>query len=135
MAFAGSVIVLTASGVATGLSYGIVSGDLGVAPRILGGALVYVPAMWLLIGLSVAIVGLAPRAVVAAWAVLGACIVIGMLGELLDLPGWMKSISPFGHVPQLPVADLTVLPLVALTTVAAVLTAAGLAGLRRRDIG
>ena len=135
VAFAGSVVVLTAAGLATGLGYGIVSGDLGVAPRILGAALAYVPAMWLLIGLSVAIVGLAPRAIVAAWAALGMCIVIGMLGELLDLPGWMKSISPFGHVPQLPVADLTVMPLGVLTIIAAVLTAAGLSGLRRRDIG
>ena len=43
-------------------------------------------------------------------------------------------ISPFTHVPLLPAADLDVVPLIALTAVAAALSAAGLAGLRRRDI-
>jgi ABC-2 type transport system permease protein len=38
-------------------------------------------------------------------------------------------------VPQLPAASLTLLPLVAMSAVAAGLTLIGLIGLRRRDIG
>jgi ABC-2 type transport system permease protein len=91
--------------------------------------------MWLLVGLTVTLVGLAPRAVVATWAVLAVCFVIGLLGKVLELPGWLMTISPFQHVPQLPAANLTVLPLVVLTAIAAGLTCAGLSGLRRRDIG
>ena len=44
-------------------------------------------------------------------------------------------ISAPEHVPELPAADLSNLPLVVLTAIAAALTLAGLSGLRRRDIG
>lgn len=135
VAFGGSVIVLAVAGLAMGLSYGVVSGDLSVVPRLLGAAVAYAPAIWLLVGLTVVLVGWRPRWVVATWAVLAVCFVVGLLGELLDLPEWVMTVSPFEHVPQLPAADLTVLPLVMLTAIAAGLTCAGLAGLRRRDIG
>ena len=63
------------------------------------------------------------------------CFVIGMFGQLLDLPTWVQDLSPFQHVPRYPAADLDSCPLVALALIAAGLTALGLAGLRRRDIG
>jgi ABC-2 type transport system permease protein len=135
VAFAGSVIMLVAGGLSVGLSYGLVKGDLTVVPRLLGSAIAYAPAMWVLVGLSVALVGLAPRGVVAVWGALTVCFVIGMLGQLLGLPAWLNNLSPFDHVPRLPAAHLSILPLVVLTAIAAALTAAGLMGLRQRDIG
>jgi ABC-2 type transport system permease protein len=57
-----------------------------------------------------------------------------MFGQLLDLPQWVSDLSPFQHVPQLPAADFTAVPLLVLTMLAVALTAAGLAGLRRRDL-
>ena len=60
---------------------------------------------------------------------------IGMFGQLLDLPTWVQDISPFQHVPPYPASDLRAVPLVALVAIAGGLTALGLAGLRRRDIG
>ena len=91
--------------------------------------------MWLLVGFTVALVGLAPRAAVAAWAVFAVCLVIGLLGGVLDLPELLMNVSPFQHVPQLPGAALSVTSLAVLTAIAAGLTLAGLSGLRRRDIG
>ena len=135
VAFGGSVIVLFSGGLAVAVGYGFGGGDLTVLPELLGAAVVYSPAMWLLVGLTVALVGLAPRGAVATWAVLAVCLIIGLLGKALDLPAWLMTISPFQNVPQLPAADLSVLPLVALTGIAAALTWAGLSGLRRRDIG
>jgi ABC-2 type transport system permease protein len=135
VAFGGTVVVLAIAGLSVGVSDAAVTGDPDVVPRSLGSALAYTPAIWLLVGLTVALVGLAPRAAAAAWAFLTVCFVVGMLGQLLALPNWVQDVSPFQHVPQLPAADLTVAPLLVLTAVAAGLTAAGLAGLRRRDIG
>ncbi len=135
VAFGGSVIVLVVAGVAVGVTYGLAGGGIAVAPRVVGAALAYAPAIWVVVGVAVALVGIARRAVIAAWAVLGGCFVIGMLGALLGLPGWMLDVSPFEHVPQLPAADFTLLPLLVLTAAAVGLTAAGMAGLRRRDIG
>ena len=91
--------------------------------------------MWLMIGVAVALFGLAPRWVGVSWAILAACVVVGFLGAVLHLPSWLQNLSPFERVPQLPAASLTVLPLVVITAVAAGLTLAGLGGLRRRDIG
>ena len=36
---------------------------------------------------------------------------------LLQLPDWVYDLSPLEHVPRLPVADFTVVPLIALTAV------------------
>lgn len=82
-----------------------------------------------------ALLGGVPRLVAGAWAALGMCLVLGQVGELLELPGWLLDLSPFRHAPRPPVDELTVLPLAVLLGCAALLTAAGFAGLRRRDIG
>jgi ABC-2 type transport system permease protein len=134
MAFAGSVVVIAAAGLGMGIAYGLSIGDLGEVPRLLGAALVQAPAMWVLVGFTVALFGLAPRAVLATWAALVACFTVGLLADVLDLPGWVLDISPFEHTPQVPAAGFDLVPVVVLTVIAAGLTAAGLAGLRRRDV-
>jgi ABC-2 type transport system permease protein len=54
---------------------------------------------------------------------------------LLGVSQWVVDASPFAHVPKLPGSTFTGTPLLWLTGISAVLTAAGLAGLRRRDVG
>jgi ABC-2 type transport system permease protein len=58
-----------------------------------------------------------------------------MFGQLVDLAPSIQDLSPFQHIPQYPATDLRALPLLALTALAAGLTALGLAGLRQRDVG
>jgi ABC-2 type transport system permease protein len=132
---AGSVVVLAAAGLGTGLAYGLAAGDLGQVPRLVGAALAYTPAVWVLVGLATALFGLAPRSVFAPWALLAVCFVVGLLDELLDLPTWIKDISPFEHTPSLPAADLAVAPLAVLAALAAALAYAGFVGFRHRDVG
>ena len=60
---------------------------------------------------------------------------LGELGPLMNLDHWVMDLSPFAHVPRLPGGPFSATPIVALTAVAALLAAAGLAGLRRRDVG
>ena len=57
------------------------------------------------------------------------------LGALLQLSHWVLDISPFTHVPKLPGGAVSAAPLVWLSLIAVALAAAGLVGLRRRDIG
>jgi ABC-2 type transport system permease protein len=132
---AGSVVVLAAAGLGTGLAYGLAAGDLGQVPRLVGAALAYTPAVWVLVGLATALFGFAPRSVFLPWALLAVCFVVGLLDELLDLPTWIKDISPFEHTPSLPAADLAVAPLAGLAALAAALAYAGLVGFRHRDVG
>ena len=135
LAVGGTLAVLAAGGLGTGVVYAAVAGDAGQVPRLVGAALVHAPAVWLVIGVTVALFGLAPRWAVAGWAVLGAGFVLGMFGPILDAPGWVLDLSPFEHTPLVPAEDLDLLPLAVLTALAAGLTAAGLAGFRRRDVG
>ncbi len=135
VAFGGTIVILLVAGLSVGLSDAAVTGDAGAISKSVGAALAYTPAIWVLVGLTVALFGFVPRATALGWGFLTVCFVIGMLGQLLDLPTWVEDVSPFQHVPQLPAAELTLVPLAALFVVAAGLTAAGLAGLRRRDIG
>ena len=131
----GAALVVAACGLGAGLAYGIRGDDLGAPPRLLGAALASLPAVWVVAGLAVALVGLAPRASSLAWAALAGCLFLWIMGPLLHLPDWVMDLSPFSHIPQVPATSLTMAPLVVLTGVAAVLAAVGLAGFQRRDIG
>jgi polyether ionophore transport system permease protein len=135
VALGGSALLLVLTGLGMGLTYGISVNDLGQVGRLVGAALAFVPALWVLVGLAFALVGLVPRAAGVAWAVLVGCYVIGLLGELLGLPGWVMDLSPFQHVPRMPAAGFEILPTAVLIAAAAGLLTAGLAGLRRRDVG
>ena len=129
MALGGSAVVLAA----TGLGAGIGTQDLGEIPRLIGAALAQLPAVWVLGALVAALFGLAPEALRLAWVALGACFLLWFLGPLLDLPSWILDLSPYEHVPAVPAVSFDAGPLLALTAVAAALTAAGLIGFRRRD--
>jgi ABC-2 type transport system permease protein len=136
IAAAGSASLLVTGGVVAGAAHGLRAGDLGgELPRVLGGALVQLPAVWVVAGIGVALFGLLPRLVVGgAWAALGVVLSLTTFGELLRLDQWVLDLSPFTHLPRLPAAEFTATPLAWLAVVALVLAAAGLAGFRRRDL-
>jgi ABC-2 type transport system permease protein len=135
VALGGSAVVMIAAGLGAAIPYALQTRDPGQVATLVGAALVYLPAIWLLVGVATALHGLAPRAISAAWAILAVCFVIGFLGEVLKLPHWVVELSPFQHTPQLPAASLRLTPLVTLTVCAVALTATGIAAFRRRDIG
>jgi ABC-2 type transport system permease protein len=98
-------------------------------------SLVYLPPVLLLAALVVLLFGWLPRAAAATWAVVAGCFVIGWLGGLLKPPQWVENLSPFTHVPQVPAADVTAAPLVALLALTVAGVVVGWAGFLRRDIG
>jgi ABC-2 type transport system permease protein len=132
---AGSLAVVLAGGAGLAVAYARVSGDAGEAVQLGALALVHEPAVLVLVGLAVFLTGWAPRLVLVAWAVVALAFVVGWLGGLLSLPAWVAGLSPYDHVPAVPVDDVAAVPLLGLTVVAAALVAAGAAGLNRRDIG
>jgi len=134
IALLGTALLMVVAGGAAGLAYGAREGGLSEAGRVLGAALVQVPAAWVLTGIVVAAFGLVPRLVVIGWAALAGFVVLGEVGPLLKLDQWMLDLSPYAHTPKLPGAPLALTPLVALTVVALLLTAIGFVGFRRRDI-
>ncbi|MGY1601744.1 ABC transporter permease [Geodermatophilus sp. SYSU D00815] len=129
-----AALLLLVAGAAGGLAAAGVIGDAGQFGRQLGAALVQLPAVLVLAGLTAALVGWAPRWAPLAWAVLVWALLAGMFGELLSLPGWAVRLSPFGWVPQVPAEALEAGPLLGLLAVALALGAAALVGFRRRDV-
>jgi ABC-2 type transport system permease protein len=135
-AILGPALLLGAAGIAAGLAYGLSTGDVGRdTSRVLAQATVQLPAVWVLVGVSVALFGLLPRLTASGgWAVLAACVLLEEFGRPLQLSNRVLDLSPFAHVPKLPGDDSFAAPLVWLALAAAALVAAGLLGLRRRDV-
>ncbi|MGW6980859.1 ABC transporter permease [Streptomyces sp. NPDC054932] len=129
VAFGGSALILLLAGAGLGLGHGR---DPGAA---IGATLAQLPAVWLIGALAALLYGAAPAYAGAAWAVAGGVLALGWVGPALNLPQAVLDLSPFAHLPRLPGAQaLDRTPLLALTALAAALTAAGLGALRRRDM-
>lgn len=97
-------------------------------------AMSYLPALWVMIGFAVLLIGQLPQGTGLIWLYLGYSFLVVYLGTLLQFPEWMASLSPFGHIPQIPVEDLDLAALLALTVLAVAISVAGLVGYRRRDM-
>jgi ABC-2 type transport system permease protein len=136
IALLGSTLLMLVGGLMAGLVHGARGGDMGTRlPHVLWSAIVQLPAVWVLAAITIALFGLVPRFVMAGWGVLAVFLLLGQLGPVLRLKQWAMDISPFTHVPKLPGAEMRFTPVVWLVVVAAALTAAGLTGFRRRDLG
>ncbi|NEB76537.1 ABC transporter permease, partial [Streptomyces sp. SID14478] len=129
IAFAGSALIMLLGGLGLALGYGHEPGP------ILGACLVQLPALWTLGAVAVLLYGLAPRAAVAGgWGVAGLALLLGWIGPALKLPQAVMDLSPFGHLPKLPGGEMAWGPMGVLVLMTAVFVAAGLVGLRRRDM-
>lgn len=134
VALGGSAVLLLLAGLGLGITASAALSDAEVLPRMIGATLAYAPAVWVTVGLGVALFGLVPRATVLVWIVIAYSGLIGIYADLLGLPDWTVDLSPFGHVPLLPAVGMRWAPILVLTGIAAGLTALGLSGFRRRDL-
>ncbi|MFC6065134.1 ABC transporter permease [Streptomyces ochraceiscleroticus] len=137
IAFLGSVVVMAVGGVGLAVGYGSAVGDLDGRRfgAVVGAALAQIPAIWVLAGLATLLFGSLPKLATAAWGLVGASLALGWIGPALDLPQWAMDLSPFSHLPKLPGGEVTATPFLWLLLIAALSTAVGLVGLRRRDMG
>jgi ABC-2 type transport system permease protein len=137
VAVLGAALLLAVAGVAAGLGYGLRAGSAGSqVARMLGAAMGQLPSVLVLAAVAVLFFGLLPRAAVAgAWSAVGLVVVLELFGQVLQLSHWVLDISPFTHAPRLPGGTVQAAPLLWLILIALAFSAAGLAGLRRRDIG
>lgn len=130
----GTVAVMMAAGLATGLGYAAQIGDIGKILPVLGAAAAMLPALLVLAAVSVALIGIRPGWAPLAWIGVALSAVVGVLAETLKLPQALRNVSPFEHIPAIPAASLQVLPLAMLCAVAALFVGVGLLAMGRRDI-
>lgn len=136
LAAAGSIGLMALVGASAGLAYGLAAGDVGARlASLTWAALVHMPAVLAVADLVIAVFGWLPRLTDGlAWTALVAVLVLGPLGEILGLPQAARNLSPFSHIPPVPVVDATAAPLLVLLAFAAGLAAAGIIGLERRNL-
>ncbi|MFE3443106.1 ABC transporter permease [Nocardia sp. NPDC059180] len=131
---AGSAVVLALGGFGMGLMYGIIAGDMSQLLPLLGASLTYLPAVWVLGGITLVLFGFLPLATSGAWIALAFCFVVLMFGSTLKFPDWLMSISPFDNIPLVPAVDFAPAPVLVTALIAVVLCAAGAFGFRHRDV-
>ena len=131
----GSALVMAAGGLGVGVGAGAVLGDFwGRVGQMVKAGLITTPALWVIAAAAVALFGLVPKWTSAAYGVFGVMVFIAYLGPLVNAGQWFLDLTPYTHIPKVPGGTFTWTPLVWMTVVAAVLSAAGLLGFRRRDV-
>jgi ABC-2 type transport system permease protein len=130
----GALALSLSMGLGLAIGYALGMGEWDRVADQLGGQLSYLPGVLLVAAAAVAIAGLAPRWSMLAWAGVAFVFFQVMLGETLRLPAWIDGISPFWHLPELPVETFDPIPAVAEIVLAAALVLLGLWGYRRRDV-
>ncbi len=86
-------------------------------------------------GMTVLLAAVRSGWAVLGWGVVALFVVVGQLGDLLDLPGWVTGLSPYSHVPAMPVETFAPASALVLTVVAALLLVAAWWRYGARDIG
>lgn len=130
---AGTGVVVTVVATAATAGSLAATGESTEAVRAIGQGAVELPAVLAVAGGATLLTAALPRiAVILAWTLTAAAIVVGLFGQLLDLPRGVREASPFGAVPVVPVVDWT--PTVVSVLAGVVLSIVAVLALRRRDV-
>lgn len=101
---------------------------------ILKAGIVFMPAIIFVLGLGALFSGIFPKWSGVVWLYLTYCFITDYLGDLLRLPEWMSNISVFSYIPQLPVNEIELLPLLLISLLALVSILIGYYFYQKRDI-
>jgi ABC-2 type transport system permease protein len=129
-----ATVAVAVGGVCLALMGSLSLGDWGFFGRLFGASVLQLPAVWVLTAFAFAAYAWLPRAGWLRWLAWIYAFVVAYYGQLLEMPGWLKAISPFDHIAKYPAADVEWLPIAVLVLVAAAISALGYAGARRRDL-
>jgi ABC-2 type transport system permease protein len=96
--------------------------------------LVHIPAIWVMIGIAVLLIGIFPKAISFVWGYLTLSFILNYFDGILQIPEALKKLTPFAHIPQIPVDEMTLAPLIVLTFISAMLIFFGYKTYSKRDI-
>lgn len=132
---AGTAAVLALGGLGLGIGYAATTGDGDAVLGLAWPVLPYLAPVLALSAIARLLYGLLPRGLVLAWLPLVLAVVVLIFGDLLQLPTWLQSLSPFEHLALVPAEDFAVTPVLVVAGFAALISAAAQVAFRRRDIG
>lgn len=132
---AGSALMLIVGGAVMGAAYGASQSDPSQVWVLLEAASAYWPGVLVTAGVTVLLMGVAPRqAASLSWSYFGAMVIISVFGELFSLPSQVTGNTPLTATPRLPADSFAILPILLLTAIAVGLCAIGLLRFTRRDL-
>ena len=134
VALVGTVALSLVQGFAFAVASAASTGSSERIAATVGASVAYLPAIWVIVAVAVALFSLEPRLTSLAWVLIVALVLVTEIGTMLTWPDLVMNLSPFTHVPKLPAAQMSWSPLVVLTAIAAALTAAAIARYRQRDL-
>lgn len=133
LALAATAVAMIIAGIGMGLVAHAQDNQIGTYD-VIRQAVVTIPAVWVLVGLAAAAVGVAPSRRIIGWAGVVATFGLTLLGPTFKLPEWALSISPLHHIPNVVAKDADWSGLAWVSVIAVVFVAIGFIGFRRRDI-
>ncbi|HWQ71573.1 MAG TPA: ABC transporter [Desulfitobacteriaceae bacterium] len=133
ISFVGIAVIITGMGLAVGIGAALSAGDSGEFARLFAEAVVKIPAVWVIAGITALLFGLVPRAMAGiSYAVLGVSILIEFFWEQQAVSDAVFSLSPFAHV--YPTKEITLQPVIGLLLAAILFAIFGLLTFSKRDI-
>ncbi|SES14913.1 ABC transporter permease [Salipaludibacillus aurantiacus] len=133
LAMLSSVFLLLVSGLAMGSMGVAVIEEAELAPFITS-SLVYLPAVWVMLAVTALLIGFLPKYTGLIWLYLGFSFMTVYFGDLFQMPGWLTGLTPFDHVPGMPVDEFNFMSAAVMIIVAVTIGAAGFFGYLKRDI-
>mgnify|MGYP001203880292 CR=1 FL=1 len=134
LSFLTSVVMLSLSGIGLWLAgNAVVDGGMDFG-RIYSAAVIYLPAVWVMVGLAVVLIGFLPRLTSLVWVYLIYSFLVVYMGGLFNFPDWMAKLTPFGQIPKIPVEEMDYAQVAILTLIAVILIVIGMITYRKRDL-
>lgn len=133
VALGGASVLMLLTGV--GLQLGASAADGPPTGDLVLASAAWVPALWLVAALGLLSVALGRRAAATVWAWPLGFLTLEVVAASLDLPRWLRDLSPYAHVPAIPAAPWSWGSAVGMGAGALAVLAIALLVVRRRDIG
>ncbi|MCL2094620.1 ABC transporter permease [Candidatus Saccharibacteria bacterium] len=102
--------------------------------EMLRAVLVFLPAVWMTVGLAAFLIGVAPKIASWVWGFFVGSFLVVYVGNIVGLPEWAKRLTPFGWVSNAMVEDISWVPLIVTTGIAVALVLTGVYAYRRREM-
>ncbi|MDR0853444.1 MAG: ABC transporter permease subunit [Clostridiales Family XIII bacterium] len=129
-----SVLLQAAEGLGLWMSTKVVMSEPFALSEVLAAGFIKLPAIWLIAGLGVLLLGLLPRLTSLVWLYLGTSFFLLYLGRVMDIPKAFMDGTAFGALPDCPIENFAPLPVALVTVMAAALLAAGTIFYSKREI-
>lgn len=130
----GSLWLLAVAGLGEGIGAAGSANDWSLLwPTILGHA-AQTASVWVLVGLTMALYGIAPRLTGLGWVIFAYSAFLALFGQMLQFDESVLDTSLFTHIGQYPAQDLSPVAVLVLLGLTAALVGLGTVGFRRRDL-